>query len=231
MKKINVEGIDPQIEPVGEKFHRGARIAMAMVPAVGGTLVEVFNSIIESPLTQRRWKIVQEIGEVINELLDQKLVTEDDLQNNEAFISTVAEACSIALRNHQQEKLEALKNAVKNAALPHSPSEDYRQIFLNFVDVCTVTHIKLLHLFNDPVDWLKKHGITFNHVSMGGLSSLIEHVFPDYKNHSEIYQVIWKDLYQKGLVNTDGMNATMSRSGIVDRRSTALGAELIKFIS
>jgi hypothetical protein len=231
MKEIDVDGLDPQVEPIGEKAHRGARMVLSMVPAVGGPLVEVFNSVIESPLTQRRWKIVQEIGEVINNLLEQKLVTENDLQNNEAFISTVAEACSIALRNHQQEKLEALKNAVKNSALPNSVPEDYRQMFLNFVDVCTVTHIKLLHLYDDPVEWLKKNDMTFNHVSTGGLSSLMEHVFPGYRNHSEMYQVIWKDLYQRGLVNIEGVNGTMSRSGIIERRSTAIGTELIKFIS
>lgn len=157
-KKVDLSGLDPDLEADSEKLHRLARIGVGAIPVVGGPLVEIFNSVLESPLSKRRTETMIQLGEVINELIEQGVVTEAGLQDNDAFISTVAEVCAISLRNHEAEKLEALRNAVRNSALPSCPSDDYRQIFLNFVDVCTVTHIRLLHLFLDPELWIARDG-------------------------------------------------------------------------
>lgn len=231
MEKIDIDGLDPQVEGLGEKAHRGARMALSMIPAAGGPLVEIFNSVVESPLTKRRWETVRSIGEVINELLDQGLVTEENLQQNEAFISTVAEVCSISLRNHQQVKLEALRSAVRNSALSGCPADDYRQLFLNFVDVCTVTHIRLLRVFRDPVDWFKNAEIETPNWYMGSLSSVIDLAMPELSQHSEIRDSIWQDLYQRGLVSTNGLQVTMSKDGMLAQRITPLGHQLISFLS
>jgi hypothetical protein len=231
MKRIDTDALDPALESDGEKLHRGARIALGLVPGVGGALVEVFNSVIESPLTKRRWETMIQLGEVINDLLEQGVVTEAGLQENEVFISTVAEVCAISLRNHQAEKLEALRNAVKNSALPGCPAEDYRQLFLNFVDVCTVTHIRLLHLFDGPEKWFLREEKTIPGWSMGGLTSVAEFAFPDLVGQKELYLSIWKDLYQRGLVDTDSMGSTMSRDGMLAPRTSKMGAQLVAFLS
>jgi hypothetical protein len=231
MSKIDIDAIDPAIEPDSEKMHRATRIALGFVPGVGGALVEVFNSAIESPLTKRRWETMVQIGEVINDLLERKVVTEEDLHENEAFISTVAEVCAISLRNHQKEKLEALRNAVRNSALPSCPADDYRQLFLNFVDVCTVTHIKLLQLFDRPQAWFDQRGQKLPNWTMGSLSTVIDLAMPDMKGHNEIRDSIWKDLFQRGLVTTDGLNTGMSGDGMLARRTSPLGVQLIAFLS
>lgn len=231
MKKIDTGALDPAIEPDSEKLHRGARVAISLIPGVGGALVEVFNSVIESPLTRRRLEAIIQMGEVINDLLERKVLTEEDLQNNEAFISTVAEVCAISLRNHRQEKLEALKNAVRNSALPSCPADDYRQLFLNFVDVCTVTHIKLLQLFDSPKDWFMKKEIKVPNISMGPLSVIVELAIPELKGHKEILDSIWKDLYQRGLVTMEGLNSGATADGMLARRTSPLGVQLIAFLS
>lgn len=231
MKKIDLSGIDPDLEPVSEKLHRLAKIGISSVPVVGGPLVEIFNSVLEAPLTKRRTETMLQIGDVINELIERKVVTEEGLQNNEAFISTVAEVCAISLRNHQEPKLEALKNAVKNSALPSCPADDLRQLFLNFVDVCTVTHIRLLHVFDSPEEWCSRHGLTLPGWSMGGISTVAEFALPELTGQEEVYGSIWKDLYQRGLINTDSMNATMTRNGMLSSRTTKMGSELIAFLS
>ncbi|VVM52152.1 hypothetical protein PS663_00845 [Pseudomonas fluorescens] len=231
MNTIDLDGLDPNLEPESEKFHRLARIGLGAVPLAGGAMVEVFNSILESPLSKRRTDTMLLIGQTLNDLIEKGVVTEEDLQENEAFISTVAEVCNITLRNHQEEKLDALRNAVKNSALPSCPSDDYRQLFLNFVDVCTVTHIKLLQLFYDPKEWFKSREIVAPNWTMGSLSSVIDLGLPDIKGHVDIRDSIWKDLYQRGLVTTDGLNATMSGDGMFARRTSPLGAKLIEFIS
>ena len=47
-------------------------------------------------------------------------------------------------------------------------------------------------------------------MSMGGLGSVLEHNMPKLRGHGHIYNQVWKDLYFRGLVNTEGMNVTMS---------------------
>ncbi|MBV7554256.1 hypothetical protein KW841_18055 [Pseudomonas sp. PDM28] len=231
-KKVDLSGLDPDLEADSEKLHRLARIGVGAIPVVGGPLVEIFNSVLESPLSKRRTETMIQLGEVINELIEQGVVTEAGLQDNDAFISTVAEVCAISLRNHEAEKLEALRNAVRNSALPSCPSDDYRQIFLNFVDVCTVTHIRLLHLFLDPELWIARDGRQFpSSWSMGGIDQVIEFALPELKGQDAIYKIIWKDLYQRGLINTDSLGTTMSAHGMKSSRTTPVGSALIKFLS
>ncbi|MBD8739072.1 hypothetical protein IFR41_06090 [Pseudomonas fluorescens] len=232
MNKIDNELIDPIIEPDGEKAHRVARIMIGAVPVLGGAGVEIFNSIIDTPMNERRIQWMNQVGNALNDLIEKSVLTEQGLQHNETFITTVSQASMLAIRSHQQEKLEALRNAVLNVAIGHGPEEDLRQLFLNFIDVCTVTHIRLLSLMNGPEEWSQKHGVEFpSSWSMGGIAQAIEHAFPDLRGKERIYKVIWGDLYQRGLINTDGLGTTMSRQGILARRTTELGAKLIDFLS
>jgi len=73
----------------------------------------------------------------------------DSLRDDPAFTTTMLEASQIALRTHQEEKLEALRNAVLNTALGKAPEEDLRAIFLNFVAEFTPTHLFLLKYFEN----------------------------------------------------------------------------------
>lgn len=232
MDKIDNELIDPIVEPDGEKAHRVARIMIGAVPILGGAGVEIFNSLIDTPMNERKVQWMNQVGNALNDLIEKGVLTEQGLKHNETFITTVAQASMLAIRSHQQEKLEALRNAVLNVAVGHDPEEDLRQLFLNFVDVCTVTHIRLLSLMNGPEEWGQKHGVEFpSGWSMGGITQAIEHAFPDLRGKEQIYKVIWGDLYQRGLINTEGLGTTMSRQGILARRTTELGAKLIDFLS
>ncbi|MBK5008005.1 hypothetical protein [Pseudomonas sp. S32] len=232
MDKIDNELIDPITEPGGEKAHRVARIMIGAVPILGGAGVEIFNSVIDTPMNERKVQWMNQVGNALNDLIGKGVVTEQGLQHNEIFITTVSQASVLAIRSHQQEKLEALRNAVLNVAVGHCPEEDLRQLFLNFIDVCTVTHIRLLSLMTGPEEWGKKHKVDFpSSWSMGGITQAIEHAFPDLRGKEQIYKVIWDDLYQRGLINTQGLGTTMSRDGILARRTTELGTKLIDFLS
>jgi hypothetical protein len=232
MKRIDSELIDPSVEPDGEKLGRIVRGMAGAIPIVGSAATEIFNSMFEGPLSKRRTEWMIEVTDVLNELMDEGIVTEAGLQDNEAFISTVAQTCNMALRNHEKEKLEALRNAVKNSALPSCPSDDYRQMFLSFVDSCTVTHIKLLHLFHNPKSWIASQGRQFPEGwYMGGITQVIEYALPELKGQEPLYGSIWKDLYQRGLISTDSLGTTMSVEGMTANRTTDLGARLIEFLS
>lgn len=231
MKKINLDDLDPKVEPPTEKLHRVARASIGAIPVVGSIAAELFNSIFEAPLSKRKTEIIEQIGTAINDLMEQGLVTEESLQNNPAFISTVAEACSISLRNHQQEKLEALRNAAVNSALPGCPSDDYRQTFLNFVDVCTVTHIRLLKLFENPSEWLTKNNRPQLYGNMVSLSQIIATAMPELLETPELLDTIWSDLYSRGLVEIKQLEMILSLDTCSSKQTTGFGSKLIGFLS
>ena len=108
--------------------------------------------------------------------------------------------------------------------LARSPGEALEHMFFEWIDSLSVLHLQTLKLFQNPTP---PPGM-----SMGfGLSSVLEHNMPHLKGHNHIYNQIWKDLYSRGLVNTEGMNTTMSGQGLAAKRTTEIGDAFLRFIS
>jgi hypothetical protein len=59
-------------------------------------------------------------------------------------------ASQIAMRNHQGEKIIALRNAILNAALGELPDDIERSIVLALIDRLTPTHVSVLSLMQEP---------------------------------------------------------------------------------
>lgn len=132
-------------------------------------------------------------------------------------------ASQVALRTHQTEKLDALRNAILNVAQDQAPEEAVQHLFFNFVDFFTELHLRILRVFQAPSPP--------PNMSMGGLSNVLEFNIPELANRREIYDQFWKDLYSRGLVNTEGLHITMSGNGLAAQRTTALGNAFLEFIA
>lgn len=159
---------DPRLEPAPERtaFDYGLAIAKAGTLAfpffgAGVTLLDL----VTAPLRGKRlndW--CEELRLRLNEL-SQKVdgLTPETLATNDAFVSAFAQATQAALKSHQIEKLEALRNAVLNVAAGSAPDEDLQSIFLNLIDSFTPLHLRLLTQFSyqkqvrisDAPNWLK----------------------------------------------------------------------------
>ena len=231
MAKIDKELIDPTVEPDSEKIHRVARAAIAGIPTVGGPALEIFNALITPSMERRKTEWMIQVSGAINELYEKGVVTEKDLQENEKFFTTLVHASGVAIKNHQGEKREALRNAVINSVLPDAPDDTMQQLFLNVIDSCTSWHLALLQLFHDPVEWAKIRSHKFPDLVMGGLSHIIESAFPPLRGQQELYRLIWQELYRDGFVSSDSVAGTMSGSGLMAKRTTALGDRFLAFIS
>src|SRR5258707_556352 len=72
-----------------------------------------------------------------------------------AFVTTALQATQIAVRTRQEEKLNALRNALVNSALAGAPDETIQQIFLNHVDSPTAWRLRVLAFLCDPSTVLK----------------------------------------------------------------------------
>lgn len=162
-----------------------------------------------------------QVGEKLEEL-EAKGLKLSELQNNEAFVSAVMHASQIALRTHQAAKRDALRNAIINVAKGQTPGETLQNVFLNLVDSFTELHLRILEVFQAPAP--------LPNMSMGGLSSVLEHGIPELRGNRELYDQLWKDLYSRGLVNTDGLHVTMTGRGLGEKRTTGIGDAFLKFI-
>lgn len=216
------EKIQTPKSSIGDKVHALARAGLSAIPLLGGASVELFQAVIQPPLEKRRIEWMDKVGARLNTLAEEGVDIES-LQNNEQFVSAVMYASQAALKTHQEAKLTALRNAVINVALGQAPEEAKQYLFLDFVDSLTELHLQILALFQSPVPRPGQ--------SMGGLNSVLEYNMPGLVGQRELYDQLWKDLYSRGLINTDSLHGTMSGSGLSQKRTTGLGDEFLRFIS
>jgi hypothetical protein len=118
---------------------------LSAIPIAGGFATELFGLMIAPPLTKRRDEWFESLAQRLKTLQ----LDFERLGQNPVFVTTVMHATQVALRTHQEEKLDALRNAVVNSAVGNTPEEDLRSLFLNLIDEFTPTHIHILNLIRN----------------------------------------------------------------------------------
>jgi len=216
----------------GDIAHAIAKAGISGIPVIAGPAAEIFSLIIAPPLSKRRDKWIEGIAEDLKRL-EEKVdgFKIEELSKNDAFITAVTHATQVAIRNHHNEKLEALRNAVLNAALPKAPEDDLQLMFLEFVDSLTPWHLRVLKFLDNPTEWGRKHGITYPDWSMGGANAALEHAFPELRAKPQLYDIFVKDLYSRGLLSTDSLHTTVTGEGMLASRTTDIGKQFIAFVT
>jgi hypothetical protein len=186
---------------------------------------QVLFSFVPTPFDRRvlRWR------EAISQKLADRKLDPEALAQNEAFMTTVFHATQIAVRNHQEEKLEALRNAVLNSALPDPPDESLQLIFLSFIDVFTPWHMQVLRFFHNPSSWMKERGIPIPTWTTGSLRNLFSIAFKDIERPSGLDDFTFQDLENRGLF--EGLGGMASMQTVLRSRTTDLGKAFLKFIT
>ena len=215
-----------------DRLHTLAKAGIASIPVAGAAAAELFAAIITPPLETRRVTWMNDIAEHLKELEERGELKLEDLQDNETFITTVMQASQAAIRNHQSEKREALRNAVLNAALPHAPEESFQQQFINHVDTFTVWHIRLLDIFKDPSAWFERNGVTLPNFSFSSsLEQLLVAAWPELKDRYDLLNVVVQELESKGLYAGGGLRTMMTAGGAFGKSTTEMGDSFLEFIT
>lgn len=222
--------LEPPQPSAGDHIHAVVRSLFSAIPYAGGAAVELFTALITPPLERRRYEWMKEMGARLQDLEAKKTINITELGNDDSFVDTVLHASNIALRTSQEEKKKALLNAITNTALKLEPDQSLRQIFLNLIDSFTAWHIRILHLFKDPRDWEKDNNHKFPSWSSGGLSDVLENAFPELLGKRMIYDQLWQDLRNNGLVTTDSLHGMMTGGGLFQKRTSELGDRFMSFI-
>jgi hypothetical protein len=92
---------------------------------------------------------MNEVASALRVLEQERGISLDELQSDEAFISVLVQASQVAVRNHQREKIEALRQAICNSAGDVQIEEDLQLLFVRFIDELTPSHFALLRFFHD----------------------------------------------------------------------------------
>jgi len=133
---------DSCLEPAPERtaFDDAVDVAKAVTLAFPffGAGVTLFD-LLTAPLRGKRMQDwCEELRLSLNDLSQTvNGLTPERLAQDNAFVSAFAHASQAAMRNHQTEKLGALRNAVLNVAMGNAPAADVQQFFLALVDSFT----------------------------------------------------------------------------------------------
>ena len=215
----------------GDCAHFGVKAGLSAIPYLGGPIAEFFSFVISPPLVKRRDEWLIEIYDRLKSLEEKNEGSNiANLQENENFISMLLYATQIAMRTHQKEKLEALKNAAINSVLIPEIDENMQMIFINIIDRYTPWHLIILNFLNDPRKFGEEKGINYPNWSSAGISSVLEHALPDLKGKNEFYDQIVKDLYNNGLINLTSLHGMMSGNGLFQSNTTNMGKDFLRFI-
>jgi hypothetical protein len=213
-----------------DTIHTLARAGISTLPVVGAPAAELFNSIIIPPLNKRREEWMESVATGLIELEKEvKGFSIASLSDNQMFLTIVSHATYVAIRNHEEEKLLALKNAVINTALTTSPDEDIRLMFINFVDSLTPWHLKILKLLHDSIGVLTERGLGQPSWPSGSVLRLIKYAYPELGNRDDFSNQICRDLYNRGLIVTDSFGVGVG--DFLVQRTSNLGNQFIDFIS
>jgi len=238
---------------VGDYAHAGVRAGLSTVPLVGGPLAEFFSVVIAPPLEKRRDEWLREIFARLIKLEEQvEGFKIENLAQNEIFISTLFYATQAAMRTHQREKIDALKNAVINSALRPTVDENLQLMFLNFIDRYTPWHLHILLLLDNPRSYGESHGIKYpSRTSVENLGTVIELTFPELNKKQEFYDQIVKEMISNGLLQQPTkpnpyergesrvteidlkvlqQPGNISGQGMFASRTTDMGKQFLKFI-
>ena len=181
--------------PKEGKSHKAQAIikgGLGAIPFVGGAVGETFDLIYKSGYEKRleKWRI--DVSARLNKLSD--TVSISDLLKNDEFQSLLSEATVIALKNHQEIKLDAILNMVENS--PGSPVDyDFKKLFLNYVDNFTGYHLRTLGLIAERHQQINEQNLD---LEINFPQKILEEVF---QGDEELRNLIMEELkVGKGLI-------------------------------
>ncbi len=216
----------------GDYAHATVGGAIASIPGVGNLASEIFHTIISSPLEKRKEQWMIRIAEGLEELQNKvDSFNVETLCENDLFISILNRASQLAISNHQEDKLNALRNAIMNTALDIPIDENEQMMFLNLVDSMTPWHLRLIYYFENPEQRYKEKNIKPIDYPMGSPVTPLLDFYTELKGKESFINLIVKDLYNNGLFNTESLNAMMTSNGMYASRLTEYGERFLQFIS
>ncbi len=215
--------------------HSSIKGIISGILGAGGPLSVLFETIFTSPIEKRKKEWFIQLGQSIENLTNQvENLSNDALSQNEKFISVAIQASQIALRNHQEEKLNALRNCIINTALDPDIDENKALIFTRIIDTITPLHLNLLRFLKNP-EILKEKirsktdrstSVQSTYTNQNLSNSEIWYKFnKEYKQHGELINLVIQELSSNGFISVNSIDMGFGST------ITEFGKEFIEFIT
>jgi len=143
-------------EKIEDKVHSGIKAALNLLPG-GGAIAEIFNMVVSPSIEKRREKWMREVVEVLTELKCTQSGIVENLANDEEFLSLLISASIGAYKTHLEEKRKMFKNILQKSIEGRQIPFDMKQVFVNFVDELTISHIKTLKFISNNIEDIKAY--------------------------------------------------------------------------
>ena len=221
---------------MGDVVYANTKGALASIPVWGSLLSENFALLVVPPATKRRDEFLFSVEKDLR-AIEAKVegFNIEALFQNELFITTLLQAIQIAIRSHQQEKLEALRNAVMNTALATEPKEDMQLMFLNWIDTLTSWHIRILRLLHSKEFQEYQQSQLNSGSRANNLFELIKRYNEQYINDNTnashyFFEQVYQDLLNKKLINNQFQGGGFSSGLPFSPQITEMGQFFFAFI-
>ena len=211
MSEKQSEGL-PKREAV-DVVHAVVKAGLSAIPYAGGAASELLSLVIGPPLEKRRDNWLEGIATRLEQLeKEREDFKVEDLAENESFVTAVLRATRQALATHRKEKLEALRNAVLNAALPNAPDDDLQLMFINFIEDLTPWHLRILSFLAGIRTWAEVVAEPREVASQFTYAATIEQAFPALEGRGEFHNAVLGGLHQR--VAGKGMEPSQPRRAV-----------------
>lgn len=222
--------------PENEARDRIRQIIQAVVDVApgGGGVNRVADVLFAAKVQKRRDDWFRRIGVALAELLqraDDLDAAVDALASDDRLVTAVMVATDIAGRTHEEEKLEALRNACLHTATDKDLDDQYVYVFLRLIDDLSTLHLKVLTYLSDPIGYFEMHNIERPHFIAAARRQAFEQAMPAVAADKQITDLVLRDLEARGLNKGGDLTGIVSENAVYDTMATDLGLEFLAFIA
>jgi hypothetical protein len=205
------------------------RAAVDAIPIVGGSLSTLVDQMIPDWKLKRLLTFVAELALDIESLQDK---LDKDYIKTEEFGYIFEQTFRAVLQEHQNEKLQALKNVLLNSMVRKDVNQEMKEYMLNTLRKLDSIHMRFIGLLDNPAAYYKTKALSDGSPIPGGsMINEMRRCFPEL--NESVIRAVWNDLFTYGITNTDanslgGMIST-SGSKALESRLSQFGRLLVDF--
>lgn len=204
---------EPPDKSLTDKTDELVKAGLESLP-LGGLLGYAYSKVMKNGYERRLNSWHHELADVVRSLEERY----GDLASNELLIDAVVNATRAAQATHQREKIEALRNAVRNSVAPSAPDADEQARFFRLIEQFSAAHLRILAFLRSPEPVFAERGLPVPAMESASLGSLLEIAFPYFADQRDWYELLLDDLLTARLV----ISHNLVRPGWQPTRANAL---------
>jgi hypothetical protein len=202
----------------------------ASIPTViGPWLIDIADKLFKRPNQNRTNEWMQQVADAINEIsAKQNDMTLVKLAENNEFVTILHKACELAIKTHQKEKRDLLRNAIVSAGSSNPPDFDRQVYFLKLIDDLTVNQILILALYDNPLEWFNKHGKKPHEFMAAARIEVVKQAYPELSSSPDFMELVIGGLERTGLMS--GLIVVVHGNTVYNSPNKQIAHDFLKYV-